>query len=83
MRRYILLLTLFLAVPAFAQQQPKPTLADLRKDLTIINLRIENIELRYRELKPQQKRLQDHIGKLEKAASKKAKTAKVDDKKLK
>jgi len=78
----IVLLTL-LAWPSFAQQQPKPTLADLRKDLTIVNLRIENIELRYRELMPQRKRLRDRIAKLEKAASKKAETAKVDDNKLK
>ena len=78
MRRYILLL-IFLLWPLVlpAQEKKPPTLAELKKDLTIISLRIENMELRYRNLKGFKERLEARISKLESAAVKK-----VDDKKL-
>ena len=77
MRRSTLLL-IFLLWPLTlsAQEKEPPTLADLKKDLTIISLRIENMELRYRNLKTFKERLESRISKLESAAVKK-----VDDKK--
>jgi len=74
MRRSILFLTfcLFLAVAAVAQEKKPLTLAELKKDLTIVSLRIENMELRYRNLKTFKERLEDRISKLESTARKAA-----------
>ncbi len=79
MRRSTLLI-IFLLWPLVlsAQEKKQPTLAELKKDLTIISLRIENMELRYRNLKSFKERLEAQISKLESTAVKK-----VDDKKLK
>ena len=73
-----IILALVLSVPVFGQDKKTPTLSELKKDLTIISLRIENMELRYRNLKSFKERLETRIGKLESAAVKK-----VDDKKPK
>jgi len=78
MRYLLLLICLFLAVPVFAQDKKAPqTLDELKKDHTIVSLRIENMELRYRNLKQRQEELKSHIVKLE-AEQKKAKKPKVD-----
>jgi len=80
MRRSILLIIFLLWPLALLAQDKKPptTLTELKKDLTIISLRIENMELRYRNLKTFKERLEARISKLESAAVKK-----VDDKKPK
>jgi len=73
-----IILLVFLAMPVLAQEKKAPqTLDELKKDHTIVSLRIENMELRYQDLKALQKRLKDHIIKLE-AEQKKAKKPKVD-----
>jgi len=78
MRWLLLLIFLLWPLALPAQDKKEPTLADLKKDLTIISLRIENMELRYRSLKEFKERLESRISKLESAAVKK-----VDDKKPK
>jgi len=74
----LLLIFLFWPLALPAQDKKPPTIAELKKDLTIISLRIENMELRYRNLKTFKERLETRISKLEEAAGKK-----VDDKKPK
>ena len=77
MRRSALLVVFLLWPLVLSAQEKKPTtLAELKKDLTIISLRIENMELRYRNLKAFKERLAARISKLESAA-----VRKVDDKK--
>jgi len=70
------LMMILLSAPVMAQESKTPTLGELRKDLIILNLRIENMELRYGKLKEIQERVKSRIGQLESAARKQALEAK-------
>jgi len=64
------LMIALLSAPVMAQEKRKPTLAELKKDLIILNLRIENMELRYGKIKELQERVKAKISQLESAAMK-------------
>jgi len=67
----ILLLTL--TIPTVGYGQSQLSAPELKKDLTIVNLRIENMVLRYRSLKRFQEQLKTRILQLESAARKQKK----------
>ncbi len=66
-----LIFTFVLVTSALAQEKPKRALTEMKKDLVNVNLKIENIQYKYQDLKRAQARLAREIRKTKEQAKKK------------